>query len=362
MRGGDVKRLQRYLTEAGHRTGARRRVRPADGALAARHRARARAGRERRGHPPRAARDQARRGRAHHRRRRGLHGSAAGGQEGQAGRQGPGHERGLRRPSGLRPARREAGGGRGQRDRHRALQVGRRPRPVARRRATTARAPCRTRCTAPACSTDRSISGDFARWQEKGEGRWITIYANRDHVYMVVAGMRFDTSAQSRTGSRWTLEGRSAAGFTATHPANLVAAVSGSGAERPTQVGVPVRASLSTPRPAPPPRRRTGSFDREPASFPPRPRRGLSARALVFAGVLLAALAAAAVASADALAQNVIVRFEQGATAAERADAREDAGAELRGEPAAARPSARGARPGAEPPPRWPIASSARTT
>ena len=65
------------------------------------------------------------------------------------------------------------------------------------------------------------ISGDFARWQEKGEGRWITIYANRDHVYMVVAGMRFDTSAQSRTGSRWTLEGRSAAGFTATHPANL---------------------------------------------------------------------------------------------------------------------------------------------
>jgi cell wall-associated NlpC family hydrolase len=65
------------------------------------------------------------------------------------------------------------------------------------------------------------ISGDFARWGEQDEGRWITIYANRDHVYMVVAGMRFDTSAQSRTGSRWTVEERSAEGFAVTHPANL---------------------------------------------------------------------------------------------------------------------------------------------
>jgi cell wall-associated NlpC family hydrolase len=65
------------------------------------------------------------------------------------------------------------------------------------------------------------ISGDFARWGEKDEGRWITIYANRDHVYMVVAGIRFDTSAQSRTGSRWTLEQRPGDGFAVTHPASL---------------------------------------------------------------------------------------------------------------------------------------------
>jgi hypothetical protein len=38
---------------------------------------------------------------------------------------------------------------------------------------------------------------------------------------MVVAGLRFDTSAQSRTGSRWTAEGRSAEGFAVTHPAGL---------------------------------------------------------------------------------------------------------------------------------------------
>src|SRR5262245_57432094 len=65
------------------------------------------------------------------------------------------------------------------------------------------------------------VSGDFARWGSKGEGRWITISANADHVYMVVAGIRFDTSARSRTGSRWTIEGRSSAGFAVTHPEGL---------------------------------------------------------------------------------------------------------------------------------------------
>jgi cell wall-associated NlpC family hydrolase len=65
------------------------------------------------------------------------------------------------------------------------------------------------------------VSGDFARWGAPGPGRWITLYANADHVYMVVAGIRFDTSARSRTGSRWTMEGRAASGFTVTHPKGL---------------------------------------------------------------------------------------------------------------------------------------------
>jgi cell wall-associated NlpC family hydrolase len=65
------------------------------------------------------------------------------------------------------------------------------------------------------------VSGDLARWGERGTGRWSPIYANADHVYMVVAGMRFDTSARSRTGSRWTMEGRSSAGFSVTHPDGL---------------------------------------------------------------------------------------------------------------------------------------------
>jgi cell wall-associated NlpC family hydrolase len=65
------------------------------------------------------------------------------------------------------------------------------------------------------------VSGDYARWGSKGPGRWITIYANGGHVYMVVAGMRFDTSARSVSGSRWTEEMRPSDGFTVTHPRGL---------------------------------------------------------------------------------------------------------------------------------------------
>jgi hypothetical protein len=40
------------------------------------------------------------------------------------------------------------------------------------------------------------------RWGERGRGAWITLYANRAHAYTVVAGLRFDTSARTRTGTR----------------------------------------------------------------------------------------------------------------------------------------------------------------
>ena len=62
------------------------------------------------------------------------------------------------------------------------------------------------------------VSGDFAHWGASGHGSWITIYANGSHVYVVVAGMRFDTSARSRTGSRWTSEHRPSDGFAIRHP------------------------------------------------------------------------------------------------------------------------------------------------
>jgi cell wall-associated NlpC family hydrolase len=65
------------------------------------------------------------------------------------------------------------------------------------------------------------VSGDFARWGAEGNGRWITIYANGGHVYMVVAGMRFDTSARSQSGSRWTMQQRPSDGFSITHPKGL---------------------------------------------------------------------------------------------------------------------------------------------
>jgi peptidoglycan hydrolase-like protein with peptidoglycan-binding domain len=62
-------------------------------------------------------------------------------------------------------------------------------------------------------------SGTLESYGSAGPGRWITIYANAGHAYMIIAGLRFDTSAQSSTGgNRWTTAGRSSAGFVARHP------------------------------------------------------------------------------------------------------------------------------------------------
>ena len=53
-----------------------------------------------------------------------------------------------------------------------------------------------------------------------GPGRWITVYANPGHAFMVIRGRRFDTSALSG-GSRWTSQMRSTAGYTVRHPPGL---------------------------------------------------------------------------------------------------------------------------------------------
>ncbi|CAB4930700.1 unannotated protein [freshwater metagenome] len=62
-------------------------------------------------------------------------------------------------------------------------------------------------------------SGGFMSYGEPGPGKRITIYANAGHMYMVVDGRRYDTSALSGGGTRWTSEMRSSAGFVARHPA-----------------------------------------------------------------------------------------------------------------------------------------------
>jgi Putative peptidoglycan binding domain len=64
-------------------------------------------------------------------------------------------------------------------------------------------------------------SSQFMSYGAPGRGRWITIYANPGHVYMVVNGVRFDTSGASRTGSRWQRTWRSPAGYTVRHPRGL---------------------------------------------------------------------------------------------------------------------------------------------
>ena len=52
------------------------------------------------------------------------------------------------------------------------------------------------------------VSGELGRWGDAGPGRWVTIYANAGHVYMIVAGLRFDTSGPAQAGT--PLAGRAA--------------------------------------------------------------------------------------------------------------------------------------------------------
>ena len=69
--------------------------------------------------------------------------------------------------------------------------------------------------------TSSMASTGFMSWGRRGPGRWITVRAHGGHVYMVIAGLRFDTSARGIGGSRWTAQMRSPRGFVATHPAGL---------------------------------------------------------------------------------------------------------------------------------------------
>jgi peptidoglycan hydrolase-like protein with peptidoglycan-binding domain len=64
-------------------------------------------------------------------------------------------------------------------------------------------------------------STGFMSWGEAGRGEWVTIRANPGHAYMIVAGLRFDTSARRQTGNRWSDVMRSARGYTGRHPAGL---------------------------------------------------------------------------------------------------------------------------------------------
>jgi cell wall-associated NlpC family hydrolase len=64
----------------------------------------------------------------------------------------------------------------------------------------------------------------FARWGLSGPGRWVTVYTNPGHAYVVIAGLRFDTSLRddpSRTGPAWSKRLRVNNSFVARHPRNL---------------------------------------------------------------------------------------------------------------------------------------------
>jgi len=58
-------------------------------------------------------------------------------------------------------------------------------------------------------------------WGQAGRGRWITVYANAGHTFMIINGKRYDTTGRWDTGSRWQRVDRSSAGYVARHPAGL---------------------------------------------------------------------------------------------------------------------------------------------
>jgi peptidoglycan hydrolase-like protein with peptidoglycan-binding domain len=64
-------------------------------------------------------------------------------------------------------------------------------------------------------------SGQLMSWGSPGRGRWITVYANAGHTYMIIDGRRYDTTGRWDTGSRWQRVDRSSAGYVARHPTGL---------------------------------------------------------------------------------------------------------------------------------------------
>ncbi len=67
-------------------------------------------------------------------------------------------------------------------------------------------------------------SGALMDWGEEGTGDWITVYAHGGHAYVVIAGLRFDTSMRDvdapgpRSGPRWSKTLRKSSAFVARHP------------------------------------------------------------------------------------------------------------------------------------------------
>ena len=77
-------------------------------------------------------------------------------------------------------------------------------------------------------------STGFMGWGVKGRGEWITVYTNPGHAYVMIAGLRLDTSAYgvssrmsrriervNERGPRWRPGKRPTRGFKKRHPLGL---------------------------------------------------------------------------------------------------------------------------------------------
>lgn len=64
-------------------------------------------------------------------------------------------------------------------------------------------------------------SSGFMRYGARGPGDWFTVYTNPGHAYVVIAGLRLDTSSAGSGGGkgpRWRAKGRPTAGYKVRHP------------------------------------------------------------------------------------------------------------------------------------------------
>jgi peptidoglycan hydrolase CwlO-like protein len=65
------------------------------------------------------------------------------------------------------------------------------------------------------------VSSDFMSYGDPGPGQWVTIYATDGHVWMTIAGWRFDTVALAEGGTRWSQGGGEFGGYVERHPPGL---------------------------------------------------------------------------------------------------------------------------------------------
>jgi hypothetical protein len=66
------------------------------------------------------------------------------------------------------------------------------------------------------------VSKEFRDFGEAGEGEWINVYARNGHVFLAIAGLRFDTGwTDGSEGPQWTTLDRPASGCVVRHPVGL---------------------------------------------------------------------------------------------------------------------------------------------
>jgi septal ring factor EnvC (AmiA/AmiB activator) len=64
-------------------------------------------------------------------------------------------------------------------------------------------------------------SDEFMSYGDAGDGSWVTIHATDGHVWMTIAGWRFDTVALAEDGTRWSQGGGEFGGYVDRHPPGL---------------------------------------------------------------------------------------------------------------------------------------------